>query len=80
MNALTMVVVVSAAVLFASKPVRCQTDRVDNKYLDPNDYFLAGGNQQDRRRIQDAFNRYGFHYCEFTCFRVLTRLAKISDK
>lgn len=61
MNALATIIVVSAAVLFVPKLVRCQTDdSVDTKYLDPNDYFLAGRDQQDRRRIQDTLNRYSF--------------------
>jgi peptidyl-dipeptidase A len=59
MNALATIFVVSATILSAVRLARCQADRVDNKYLDPNDYFLAGGDLQDRRRIlQDAFNRY----------------------
>jgi len=58
MNAITTALVVSAVVLSAVRLARCQADRVDNKYLDPNDYFLAGGDQQERRRVQDAFNRY----------------------
>lgn len=58
MNALATVAVVSAVVLAAAGLVQSQADRVDNKYLDPNDYFLAGGDQQDQRRVQDAFNRY----------------------
>lgn len=58
MNALATFVVVSAVVLATAGLARCQADRGDNKYLDPNDYFLAGGDQQDRRRVQDAFNRY----------------------
>lgn len=45
------------ALFTAAALVRGQSDRVDNKYLDPNDYFSAGGDQQDRRRVQDAFNR-----------------------
>lgn len=57
MNALATVVVVSAVVLSVAQLARCQSDNVDTKYLDPNDYFLAGGDQ-DRRRVQDAFNRY----------------------
>lgn len=87
MNALATIIVVSATVLFAPKLVRCQTDRVDNKYLDPNDYFLAGENQQDRRRIQDTFNRYSFHIhylrfmviptcCVFMCLRIIPALRK----
>lgn len=59
MNALATIFVVSATILSAVRLARCQDDRVDNKYLDPNDYFLAGGDLQDRRRIlQDAFNRF----------------------
>lgn len=59
MNVLVTIVVVSATILSAARLARCQADQVDSKYLDPNDYFLAGGDQQDRRRIlQDAFNRY----------------------
>jgi len=59
MNVLAKIVVVSATILSAVRLARCQADQVDSKYLDPNDYFLAGGDQQDRRRIlQDAFNRY----------------------
>lgn len=58
MNAIATAVVVSAAVLSVVRLARCQADRADNKYLDPNDYFLAGGDQQERRRVQDAFNRY----------------------
>ncbi|KAL5242758.1 hypothetical protein ACI65C_010168 [Semiaphis heraclei] len=59
MNALATIFVVSATILSAARLARCQADQVDNKYLDPNDYFLAGGDLQDRRRIlQDAFNRY----------------------
>ena len=58
MNALTTIFVVSATILSAARLARCQADRVDDKFLDPNDYFLAGGDLQDRRRIlQDAFNR-----------------------
>lgn len=57
MNAITTAVVVSAVVLSVARLARCQADRVDTKYLDPNDYFLAGGDQQERRRIQDTFNR-----------------------
>lgn len=58
MDVLTTVVVVAAVVLSAVvNPARCQADSVDDKYLDPNDYFLAGGDQQERRRVQDAFNR-----------------------
>lgn len=54
----TVLVVVSvAAVLSVVGPARCQVDRPDDKYLDPNDYFLAGGDQQERRRVQDAFDR-----------------------
>lgn len=55
MNAIATAVVVSAAVLSVARLARSQ--QADNKYLDPNDYFLAGGDQQERRRIQDAFNR-----------------------
>lgn len=57
MNAVATVVVVSAAVLSVTRLARCQSDSVDTKFLDPNDFFQAGGDQQDRRRIQDAFNR-----------------------
>lgn len=57
MNALATVVVVLAVVLSVARLARCQSDNVDTKYLDPNDYFLAGGDQE-RRRVQDAFNRY----------------------
>jgi hypothetical protein len=59
MNVLVTIVVVSATILSVARLARGQDDRVDSKYLDPNDYFLAGGDQQDRRRnLQDAFNRY----------------------
>lgn len=57
MNALATVAVVSAALLFVIHSVRSQVDRGDDKYLDPNDFFLAGRDVEDRRRIQDAFNR-----------------------
>lgn len=70
MNALATIFVVSATILSAARLARCQADRVDDKFLDPNDYFLAGGDLQDRRRIlQDAFNRfvrYNVISCEFT--------------
>lgn len=58
MDVLMAAMVVTAAVLSACVcPARCQADRADDKYLDPNDFFLAGGDQQERRRVQDAFNR-----------------------
>lgn len=58
MNALATVVAVAVvSILSAVNLVRSQVDLVDNKYLDPNDFFLNGRDQQDRRRIQDAFNR-----------------------
>lgn len=53
----TVVVVLTVVVCLVIGPARCQSDPVDTKFLDPNDYFLAGGVQPDRRRIQDAFNR-----------------------
>lgn len=61
MNALATVVVVSAVLLSAVNQVRSQVDRGDNKYLDPNDFFLSGRDIEDRRRIQDAFNRYAYN-------------------
>lgn len=54
---MTAAALVIAFLAVACSPIRGQSDRVDNKYLDPNDYFLAGGDQQDRRRVQDAYNR-----------------------
>lgn len=78
MNVIVAAVVVSVAILSVARLVRCQSDRVDQKYLDPNDYFLAGSDQ-DRRRIQDAFNRYRLLYYIyiFNCFYYLLRLKII---